>query len=215
MPKFATSLAIAGLFAVSQAVFADEPATEKTSEKTTEKTTETAPLKASTKTPAALNFKVKSLDDKDVDLADYQGKVVLIVNVASKCGLTPQYKALEALYEKYKDQGLVIVGFPCNQFHNQEPGTAAEISTFCTSKYGVTFPLMAKVEVNGGGACDLYKYLKSLDIKPKGTGEVTWNFEKFVIGRNGEVVGRFKPQTTPDATEVTSLIESELAKAAK
>ena len=168
--------------------------------------------KPAAKTPAALNFKVQSLEGKEVDLAQYQGKVVLVVNVASKCGLTPQYKALEALYKKYNGQGLVILGFPCNQFNGQEPGTAEEIRKFCTTNYNVTFPLMAKVEVNGAGACDLYKYLKALDAKPKGPGEITWNFEKFVIGRDGEVVARFQPRTTPDADEVISVIEKELAK---
>jgi glutathione peroxidase len=196
MLKFAGSLGLAGVFAMSQAVIADDQPV----------------AKPAGKTPAALNFKVQSLDDKEVDLSQYKGKVVLIVNVASKCGLTPQYKALEAQYEKYKDKGLVIIGFPCNQFHEQEPGTAAQIRQFCTVKYNVTFPLMAKVEVNGDGACDLYKYLKALDAKPKGPGEVKWNFEKFVVGRNGEVVGRFQPQTKPDSSEVTTLIESELAK---
>ena len=196
MWKFASHLAIAGLFVMSHAVSAEDQAAQT----------------PAAKTPAALNFKVQSLDGKEVDLAQYQGKVVLVVNVASKCGLTPQYKALEALYQKYNDQGLVILGFPCNQFHGQEPGTAEEIRKFCTSKYNVTFPLMAKIEVNGPGASELYKHLKALDAKPKGPGEVTWNFEKFVIGRNGEVVARFKPQTKPDAAEVISVIESELAK---
>jgi glutathione peroxidase len=196
MLKFASSIALAGAFAMSQAVFANDQAAAKSAEKT----------------PAALNFKVQSLDDKEVDLSQYKGKVVLIVNVASKCGLTPQYKALEALYEKDKDKGLVILGFPCNQFHQQEPGTASEIRQFCTAKYNVTFPMMAKVEVNGASTCDLYKYLKALDAKPKGAGDIKWNFEKFVVGRNGEVVGRFEPKTTPDAPEVTALIESELAK---
>ena len=106
----------------------------------------------------------------------------------------------------------MILGFPCNQFRGQEPGTAEEIRKFCTSKYNVTFPLMAKVEVNGAGTCDLYKYLKALDAKPKGPGEITWNFEKFVIGRNGEVVARFQPRTVPDAAEVIAVIESELGK---
>src|SRR5208283_4581319 len=196
MWKFANHLAIAGLFAMSQAVSADDQTAEK----------------SAAKTPAALNFKVQSLEGKEVDLAQYQGKVVLVVNVASKCGLTPQYKALEALFQKYNGQGLVILGFPCNQFSGQEPGTAEEIRTFCTSKYNVTFPLMAKVEVNGAGACDLYKNLKALDAKPKGPGEITWNFEKFVIGRNGAVVARFQPKTTPDAAEITKVIESELGK---
>ncbi len=192
MWKFATHLAIVGVFAVTQVVSAED--------------------QSAAKPPAALKFKVQSLEGKEVDLAQYQGKVVLVVNVASKCGLTPQYKALEALYQKYNGQGLVILGFPCNQFRGQEPGTAEEIRTFCTSKYNVTFPLMAKVEVNGEGTCDFYKHLKALDAKPKGAGDITWNFEKFVIGRNGEVVARFKPQTAPDAAEVISVIESELGK---
>jgi glutathione peroxidase len=196
MRKFATLLATAGICAMTQAVSADDQAAQK----------------PAAKPPAALNFKVQSLEGKEVDLAQYQGQVVLVVNVASKCGLTPQYKALEALYQKYKGQGLVILGFPCNQFNKQEPGTAEEIRKFCTSKYDVTFLLMAKVEVNGAGTCDFYKHLKALDAKPKGPGEITWNFEKFVIGRNGQLVARFQPRTTPDAAEVISAIESELGK---
>jgi glutathione peroxidase len=196
MWKFAGSIAIAGLFVISQAASAEDQAGDK----------------PAAKTPAALNFKVQSLDGKEVDLGQYQGKVVLIVNVASRCGLTPQYKALEALYQKYNGQGFVVLGFPCNQFNGQEPGTAAEIRQFCTAKYNVTFPLMAKVKVNGEGECDLYKHLKALDAKPKGPGDITWNFEKFIIGRNGEVVARFAPRTTPDAPEVVSAVEKELAK---
>ena len=188
MRKYTSIAALAGIFVLSQVMFAEDKAA----------------------TP--LGFKVQSLDGKDVDLGQYKGKVVLIVNVASKCGLTPQYKALESLYTKYSDQGFVIVGFPCNQFHSQEPGTAEEIRKFCTSKYNVTFPLMAKVEVNGDGACDLYKYLKALDLKPKGPGEVTWNFEKFLVGRDGQVTARFQPKTTPDSPEVVKAIEAELAK---
>ncbi len=193
MWKYASQLAITGLFVMSNAAFASDQAAEKSA-------------------PAVLNFKVQSLDGKDVDLTQYQGKVVLVVNVASKCGLTPQYKALEALYQKYNDKGLVILGFPCNQFNGQEPGTAEEIRQFCTSKYNVTFPLMAKIEVNGAGASDLYKHLKALDLKPKGPGEITWNFEKFVIARNGKVVARFQPRTTPDNAALVSVIEAELAK---
>ncbi len=162
--------------------------------------------------PAALNFKMKSLDGKQVDLSKFRGKVVMIVNVASKCGLTPQYKQLQALHDKYEKDGLVILGFPCNQFAEQEPGTAEEIQHFCTVNYGVTFPLFAKIEVNGDGACDLYKHLTALDTKPTGAGKISWNFEKFVIGRNGEVVTRFSPRTKPDASEVLKVIEAELAK---
>ncbi len=146
MRKYAAIAAVAGVFVISQFARAED------------------------KAPSPLGFKVQSLEGKDVDLCQYKGKVVLIVNVASKCGLTPQYKALEALYTKYSDQGFVIVGFPCNQFHSQEPGTAEDIRKFCTSKYSVTFPLMAKVEVNGDGACDLYKYLKALRRQAQGSG---------------------------------------------
>jgi glutathione peroxidase len=192
MWKFVASAALAGAFVMCQASFAaDKPAE---------------------KTPAALAFKVQSLEGKEVDLSQYQGKVVLIVNVASKCGFTPQYTALEKLYTTYGDRGFVILGFPCNQFGNQEPGTADEIRKFCSSKYSVTFPLMAKVEVNGAGACDVYKYLKARDAKPKGSGEVSWNFEKFLIGRDGQVVARFASRTAPNASELVKAIEAELAK---
>jgi glutathione peroxidase len=167
---------------------------------------------AADKTPPALNFQMNSLDGKEVNLATYQGRVVLIVNVASKCGLTPQYKQLQALHDKYGKDGLVILGFPCNQFNHQEPGTAAEIQHFCSVKYGVSFPLFAKIEVNGPGACPLYKYLTALDTQPKGAGKIAWNFEKFIVGRNGEVVARFDPHTKPDAPEVIQVIEAELAK---
>ena len=162
--------------------------------------------------PAALDFTMKSLDGKQVDLGKFQGKVVMVVNVASKCGLTPQYKQLQALYEKYQSDGLVILGFPCNQFRQQEPGTAEEIQKFCTLNYGVRFPLFAKIEVNGEGACPLYKYLTALGTKPTGAGKISWNFEKFILGRNGEVVARFSPRTTPDAPEVVKVIQAELAK---
>jgi glutathione peroxidase len=164
------------------------------------------------KTPPALAFKVKSLDGKEVDLAKYQGKVLLIVNVASKCGLTPQYKELEALHDKYASQGLAILAFPCNQFGQQEPGTPEEIQTFCKTNYAVEFDLFGKVDVNGDKACELYKHLTALDVKPKGKGAISWNFEKFVIGRSGEVVARFAPRTKPDDAEVVKAIEAELAK---
>lgn len=158
----------------------------------------------------ALRFKMQSLDGKEVDLADYAGKVVLIVNVASKCGFTSQYAQLQELYEKYSVQGLEVLGFPCNQFLRQEPGTASEIGEFCRKNYGVTFDMFAKVEVNGEKACPLYKLLTSLDTQPKGAGKISWNFEKFVLDRAGMVVGRFGPATKPDAPEVIALIEREL-----
>jgi glutathione peroxidase len=168
--------------------------------------------KATKKTPKALSFTMKSLDGKDVDLSKYQGKVVMIVNVASKCGLTPQYEQLQALHEKYAKEGLAILGFPCNQFLSQEPGTAEEIKEFCRVKYGVAFDMFAKIEVNGDGACDLYKFLTALDTKPVGAGKISWNFEKFILNRKGEVVVRFAPKTKPDDPEVIKVIKEELAK---
>jgi len=152
-----------------------------------------------------LNHTVKNIDGKDVKLADYEGKVILVVNVASKCGLTPQYKALEASYEKYKDKGFVILGFPCNQFGGQEPGSEEDIQKFCSSKYNVTFPMFSKIEVNGNGTSPVYQALKA-----KFPGDIKWNFEKFLINKKGEVVKRFAPTVKPDAKEVTSAIEAEL-----
>ena len=168
--------------------------------------------KESTKVSKPLSFTMKSLGGKDVELSKYEGKVVLIVNVASKCGLTPQYEQLQALHEKHAEDGLAVVGFPCNQFLGQEPGTAEEIREFCRVNYGVTFDMFAKVEVNGNGACDLYKSLTAPDAKPVGSGKISWNFEKFVIDRNGKVVARFSPRTKPDDREVVEVIEVELAK---
>ena len=168
-------------------------------------------LPAGEKPPAALDFTMKSLAGEDVNLGTYHGDVVLVVNVASKCGLTPQYEQLQALHEKYSKKGLKVLGFPCNQFRRQEPGTADEIREFCRANYGVTFDLFAKINVNGEEACELYKHLTALDTKPTGAGEISWNFEKLLIGRNGEVVARFAPRTKPDAPEVVKMIEEELA----
>jgi len=158
-----------------------------------------------------LRFKMQSLAGEEVDLAKYQGKVVMIVNVASKCGYTGQYEQLQNLHEDYASQGLAVLGFPCNQFLGQEPGSAEEIQAFCRKNYGVTFDLFAKVEVNGENACELYKFLTSLDTKPKGAGKIGWNFEKFLIDRTGTVVARFGPGTKPDAPEIVAVIELELA----
>jgi len=161
----------------------------------------------------ALGFTTKSITGKDVKLSDYKGKVLVIVNVASKCGLTDsQYKGLEAMYEKYNDKGLVVLGFPCNQFGKQEPGTEAQIAEFCSETYKVKFPMFSKVEVNGENAAPLYKYLTSLDTQPAKKGDITWNFEKFVVGKNGQVIARFAPRTAPDAKEVLAVIETELGK---
>ncbi len=163
---------------------------------------------------SALRFKVKTLQGEEVDLAKYAGKVVMIVNVASKCGYTPQYKQLQQLHEKYAERGLAILGFPCNQFLWQEPGSEAEIGEFCRMNYGVTFDMFAKVDVKGEKACELYKFLTSLDTKPKAAGKISWNFEKFLVNRSGIVVARFGSGTKPDAPEVVEVIERELAKAA-
>ena len=164
------------------------------------------------KTPAALNFKMKSLTGKEVDLAKYQDKVLLVVNVASACGYTPQYRPMQALHEKYSGQGLAVLGFPCNQFGKQEPGNEQQIQQFCDTKFGVKFDMFAKVDVNGPAACGLYQHLTKVDAKPEGAGKIGWNFEKFVIGRNGEVVARFSAGTEPDDPEVIKVIEAELAK---
>ncbi|MFN7992371.1 MAG: glutathione peroxidase [Bryobacteraceae bacterium] len=150
-------------------------------------------------------FTPKSIEGNSAPLAAYKGKVLLIVNVASKCGYTPQYKALEALYEKYKDRGLVIAGFPANNFGAQEPGTDQEIKSFCTRTYNVTFPMYSKISVKGGDIAPLYQFLTS----SKG-GEIQWNFTKFLIGRDGSIVGRFEPAVTPDSPELTSAVEKAL-----
>lgn len=159
----------------------------------------------------ALAFSMKQLDGKPADLKKYAGKVVLFVNVASFCGYTKQYEGLQGLFDKYKDQGLVVVGVPCNQFGAQEPGSSTEIAEFCKKNYGVTFDMLEKVDVNGEGACDLYKYLTSVETKPKGKGKVSWNFEKFLLNRKGEVVGRYGSGVAPDAKELVSAIESAVA----
>ncbi|MDZ4849154.1 MAG: glutathione peroxidase [Pirellulaceae bacterium] len=137
------------------------------------------------------DHKIANIDDKPVELSQYKGKVLVIVNVASKCGKTPQYEGLQALHEKFKDKGLAILGMPCNQFGKQEPGSNKEIQEFCTSKYHVTFDMFSKIDVNGKDASPLYKQLTALDTKPKGAGPVAWNFEKFIVNRKGEVVARF------------------------
>lgn len=168
---------------------------------------------ASATSASDIGFRMKTLDGRQVDLEEqYKGKVLLIVNVASQCGLTPQYEELQALHEKYGERGLSVLGFPCNQFGKQEPGTADEIREFCSSKYGVTFDMFDKIEVNGEGACDLYKHLTALDTQPKGPGKISWNFEKFLVGRDGKVVARFEPRTKPTDPLVLQAIERELGK---
>jgi len=162
---------------------------------------------------AILDHDMDTLDGQSVNLAKkYKGKVVLLVNVASKCGNTPQYKPLEALHEKYGKDGLAIVGVPCNQFGKQEPGSAKDITEFCEKNYGVKFDMLSKVDVNGDNAAPLYKQLTSKETDPKFAGKINWNFEKFLFNRNGKVVARFAPKTQPDSPEVIAAIEKELAK---
>jgi glutathione peroxidase len=152
---------------------------------------------------------LKDIDGKDATLKPYAGKVVLVVNVASRCGFTPQYTSLEAIYQKYKDQGLVVCGFPCNQFGSQEPGTDAEIKQFCTSKYSVTFPMFDKLEVNGANRHPLYVALAGPDSPFPG--DIHWNFTKFLVGRDGKIVARFDSKVKPDSVEMTKAIETALA----
>jgi len=154
------------------------------------------------------DFSALSLDGRDAPLAQYKGKVLLVVNTASKCGFTPQYAGLEALYRQYKDRGLVVLGFPCNQFGAQEPGSASEIALFCNQNYGVSFPIFAKIDVNGADAHPLYKFLtkeRSGVLGIFGLGGIKWNFTKFLIDREGRVVARFAPTTAP--AELTAKID--------
>jgi glutathione peroxidase len=156
------------------------------------------------------DFTLHSIDGQPAPLSAYKGKVVLLVNVASRCGFTPQYTALEAIYEKYKDRGFVIVGIPANNFGAQEPGTNQEIKTFCTSKYQVTFPMMAKISVKGDDQAPLYQFLTDKTAHPETGGDIQWNFTKFLVGPNGHIVARFEPDVTPDAPQVTAAIEKAL-----
>ena len=161
-------------------------------------------------TPAALNFTMKSIQGKDVALSDYAGKVVVLVNVASKCGHTPQYEHLQKLHTDYAEQGVAVVGVPCNQFKDQEPGTDKEILKFCQDNYGVEFDLLSKVDVNGDKQCDLYKHLNALDVAPKGKGDVKWNFEKYIIDRTGTPVARFGSKVRVDSDDFMAAFKSAL-----
>lgn len=159
--------------------------------------------------PDIYKIALKDIDKKPTDLSSYKGKVILVVNVASQCGLTPQYKALEAVHQQYKAKGFSVLGFPCNDFGAQEPGSNDEIKQFCSTKYNVSFPMFDKVHVKGGEQHPLYSLLSGKDAKF--AGDVKWNFGKFLIGKNGEVLHRFEPRTTPDDPEVTKAIEAALA----
>ena len=177
-------------------------------------------VKEPTKAPAAskdgkpaspLDFTVKDINGKDANLSQYKGKVVMIVNVASKCGYTPQYEQLQAVYKKYADKGFVILGFPANNFNGQEPGTDEEIETFCKSKFGVTFPMMSKISVVGEDKAPLYKYLTEKPTAGDFAGEIGWNFNKFIVDRNGNLIARYNSKVKPDDKTVTGEIEKALA----
>lgn len=155
---------------------------------------------------------IKTLQGKDTRLADYKGKALMLVNVASKCGLTPQYTTLEALQKKYGPKGFTVIGFPCNQFGGQEPGNAEEIQEFCSTTYGITFPMMEKIEVNGPGRHEIYKALTPLADPSGHTGDIRWNFEKFVVSADGTQITRFAPKTKPDDPAVIAAVEAALPK---
>lgn len=163
------------------------------------------------KVSGPLDFTMKDIDGNEVPLSNYKGKVLLFVNTASKCGLTPQYEQLVALKAKYGDQGFEILGFPANNFMHQEPGSDAEIKVFCQTKYSVNFPMFSKISVKGSDIHPLYKFLTEKESDPKFPGEIGWNFEKFLIGRDGQVIDRFNPKVKPDADEVVKSIEAAIA----
>jgi len=155
-------------------------------------------------------FTMKALDGKQLPLANFKGKVMLVVNVASQCGYTYQYEGLQALYVKYKDRGLVLTGFPANNFGGQEPGSDEEIGAFCRSKFGVTFPMFSKISVKGADKAPLYQFLTDSKANPKTGGEIQWNFTKFLVDRNGKVIRRFEPEVEPDSKEIEAAVEAAL-----
>ncbi len=166
---------------------------------------------ATQKAKCVLDYTMKSIDGKDIDLSTYKGDVLLVVNVASKCGYTPQYEGLQALYEKYGDKGFKVLAFPANEFGKQEPGTDSEIKAFCTKNYGVTFPVFSKIVVKGEGIHPLYQFLTSKETNPKFAGDIPWNFTKFLVNRKGEVIARFQPKDAPESDTVVKAIENALA----
>ena len=163
---------------------------------------------------SVLDFTVKDIDGKDVDLTRYKGNVLLMVNVASRCGYTPQYQGLESIYRKYKEKGFVVLAFPANEFGGQEPGTESEIKQFCTSKYDVSFDLFSKIIAKGDGQHPLFRFLTSKETDPEFAGDIKWNFTKFLISRDGKIVRRFEPKDKPEDPAMIEAIEAELAKAA-
>jgi glutathione peroxidase len=156
------------------------------------------------------DFSARTIEGKEQALAELRGRATLVVNVASKCGLTPHYQGLQELYERLHARGLEVLGFPCNQFGAQEPGSEAEIQTFCSTRYGVTFPMYAKIDVNGPGRHPLYAWLTGEPTAPEGPGDVKWNFTKFVVGRDGRVLARFDPGTEPAAPALVAAVEKAL-----
>ena len=166
-----------------------------------------APMKSAA---SVYDFKLLSIDLEPVPLSQFKGKVMMLVNVASRCGYTPQYAGLEALYRKYKDQGFVIVGVPANNFGQQEPGSNSEIKVFCKRKYEVTFPMMAKVSVAGNDIAPLYEFLIDKSINPATGGEIKWNFTKFLVGRDGKILARFEPDVTPEDPALVAAVENAL-----
>ncbi len=195
MFKYAAISAVAAIFAVGSVIFY----------------THHIETSALAKGKSILDFKMRDIDGKDVKLKKYKGNVLLVVNVASKCGYTPQYEGLQSTYAKYKDQGFYVLGFPANNFGAQEPGTETEIREFCTSKYHVTFPMFAKISVKGEDQDPLYKFLTSKETNPDFAGDIKWNFSKFLVDRSGKVVARFESKAKPDSDEVTAAIEKYLA----
>jgi glutathione peroxidase len=161
--------------------------------------------------PTLHDFTAKTIDGTDKALKDYAGKALLVVNVASQCGLTPQYEGLQKLYEQYRGRGLEVLGFPCNQFGSQEPGTEKQIKTFCETRFGVTFPLFAKLEVNGAGRHPLYAFLTAQPTQPDGPGDIQWNFAKFLIDKAGRIVARYSPTVAPADPELVQAIERTVA----
>jgi len=160
--------------------------------------------------PTLRDFRARTIDGVDRSLADFDGKVALVVNVASKCGLTPHYAGLEKLFESHAARGLAVLGFPCNQFGAQEPGSDADVKEFCSLNYGVTFPMFSKIEVNGPGRHPLYAWLTAEKTAPEGPGDIKWNFTKFLVGRDGRVAARFDPRTEPGAPDLVAALEKAL-----
>jgi glutathione peroxidase len=199
MRHIKTLAALATLSIAGAVLLADGPAT-------------TQPSAPPQGVPPVLNFTMKSLTGEDVNLAKYQGKVILMVNTASHCGFTPQYAALEKLHETYSDKGLAILGFPSNDFGAQEPGTDDEIGQFCRQNYGVKFDMFSKIDVKGDTQAPLYKFLTGDDTDKPFAGDVKWNFEKFLIARDGTIVARFRSPVRPDSDELVKAVEAELAK---